>query len=159
MTTESEKLNNVFRLTESGIKLSIGQLSIIIGEKTSLDADGVLVQVIHQLDILSKKLAKIMEIKDRIEQERILLYEFRILKMVWVQYPIKVFSAANMAGFMGVDALRNDIASDLGWFKHPLKVLSAIKVLQKICLNKNKNFFITTVSPIIRLPAMEPESK
>ena len=64
-------MNNVFRLTESGIKLSIGQLSIIIGEKTSLGADGVLVQVIHQLDMLSKKLAKIMEIKDGIELDRI----------------------------------------------------------------------------------------
>ena len=67
---ESEKLNNVFRLIESGIKLSIGLLSIIIGEKTLLDVDGVLVQVIHQLDMLSKKLAKIMEIKDGIELER-----------------------------------------------------------------------------------------
>ena len=68
---ESEKLNNVFRLIESGIKLSIGLLSIIIGEKTLLDVDGVLVRVIHQLDMLSKKLAKIMEIKDGIELDRI----------------------------------------------------------------------------------------
>ena len=67
MTTESEKLNNVFRLTESGIRLSIGLLSIIIGERTLLGVDGVLVQVIHQPDMLSKKLVKIMEIKDGIE--------------------------------------------------------------------------------------------
>ena len=65
------ELNNVFRLIESGIKLSIGLLSTIIGEKTLLDVDGVLVQVIHQLDMLSKKLAKIMEIKDGIELDRI----------------------------------------------------------------------------------------
>ena len=71
MFLESEKLNNVFRLIESGIKLSIGLLSTIIGEKTLLDVDGVLVQVIHQLDMLSKKLAKIMEIKDGIELDRI----------------------------------------------------------------------------------------
>ena len=70
---ESEKLNNVFRLIESGIKLSIGLLSIIIGEKTLLDVDGVLVQVIHQLGMLSKNLAKIMEIKDEIELDRILI--------------------------------------------------------------------------------------
>ena len=71
MFLESEKLNNVFRLIESGIKLSIGLLSTIIGAKTLLDVDGVLVQVIHQLDMLSKKLAKIMEIKDGIELDRI----------------------------------------------------------------------------------------
>ena len=71
MFMESEELNNVFRLIESGIKLSIGLLSTIIGEKTLLDVDGVLVQVIHQLDMLSKKLAKIMEIKDGIELDRI----------------------------------------------------------------------------------------
>ena len=35
-----------------------------------------------------------------------------------------VFSAANMAGYMGVDSMRNDIASDLAWFsKQPKLVL------------------------------------
>ena len=76
-----------------------------------------------------------------------------------MKYPLKVFSAANMAGYMGVDALRNDIASDLGWFKHLPGPWSVIKVLHKICLIPNKNIFITTASPILRLPAMELESK
>ena len=57
-----------------------------------------------------------------------------------MQYPLKVFSAANMAGYMGVDAMRNDIASDLGWFKHRPRVLSVIKALHKKKLKPKKEF-------------------